>query len=176
MCGEHALELLKQKNRDYKGVVAILDGEPGDHTNQRAGGFRDALKRYPLVKIVAELDGKWDRAEGTRITKDWLQKYPDLDLVFGCSDAMAQGASKAAQDAGHPLLTIGIDGNKNALFDVKAGTLSATLAVAPGKMGAKIIHTMQDYFAGSVKSGQVVKTDMTVVTPLNVDAYMNGTN
>jgi ribose transport system substrate-binding protein len=96
LCGQKAAELLKAKNGDYKGVVAILDGEPSDHTTERAGGFRDALKAYPNIKVVDEQNGKWNREPGSQITQTWLQKYKDLDLVFGCSDAMVQGAAEAA--------------------------------------------------------------------------------
>ena len=174
-CGQQALEFLKQKNGGFKGKVAILEGEPGDHTNEREGGFIDAIRKYPDVQLVAKQNGKWDRATGNKITKDWLQAYPDLDLVFGCSDAMAQGAGKAGLDAKHPLITIGIDGNKTALLDVDAHTLSATLAVQPREIGAKIIHTMQDYFADSSKvpTGTVVKTEMKIVTQNNVREFVN---
>ena len=175
MCGQQALEVLKQKYGDYKGKVAVLEGEPGDHTNEREGGFLDAIKKYPNVTLVAKQNGKWDRAEGNKITKDWLQAYPDLDVVFGCSDAMVQGASKAGIDAKHPLITIGIDGNMTALKDVDAGLLSATLAVQPRAMGAKIIHVMQDYFAdpGKMPMGTVIKTDMKIVTSGNVREFAN---
>ncbi len=171
LCGQKAAELLKQKNGDFKGKVAILDGEPGAHTDERAGGFRDALKPYPNIQVVAEQNGKWDRATGTATTKDWLQRFPDLDLVFGCSDAMAQGASKAAADANHSLLTVGIDGNSTALQDVKDGKLTATLAVQPRRIGAKIVETMASYFKGQ-KPPRIVKTDSVVVTKDNVAQFV----
>lgn len=172
LCGQKAADLLKAKNGDYKGVVAILDGEPSDHTNERAGGFKDALKQYPNIKIVDEQNGRWDRAQGAKTTQTWLQKYKDLDLVFGCSDAMVQGAAEAATQAGHPLITIGIDGNKTSLEDIKAGgKLTATLAVQPKMIGAKIIDTMKDAFDGKTPP-QVVKTDMVIVTKDNVDQYL----
>jgi ribose transport system substrate-binding protein len=172
LCGLKAAELLKAKNGDYKGTVAILDGEPSDHTTERAGGFRDALKAYPNIKVVDEQNGKWNREPGSQITQTWLQKFRDLDLVFGCSDAMVQGASEAATKAGHPLITIGIDGNKSSLEDIKAGgKLTATLAVQPKAIGAKIIDTMKDAFDGKTPP-QVVKTDMVIVTKDNVDKYL----
>jgi ribose transport system substrate-binding protein len=173
LCGQKAAEMLKTKNGDYKGTVAILDGEPSDHTTERAGGFRDALKAYPNIKIVDEQNGKWNREPGSQITQTWLQKYKDLDLVFGCSDAMVQGASEAATKAGHPLFTIGIDGNKTSLEDIKAGgKLTATLAVQPKLIGAKIIDSMKDAFDGKTPP-QVVKTDMVIVTKDNVDQFLS---
>ena len=172
LCGQKAAELLKAKNGDYKGIVTILDGEPSDHTNERAGGFRDGLKAFPNIKIVDEQNGKWNREPGSKITQTWLQKYKDLDLVFGCSDAMVQGAAEAATKAGHPLITIGIDGNKTSLEDIKAGgKLTATLAVQPKLIGVKIIDIMKDAFDGKTPP-QVVKTDMVIVTKENVDKYL----
>ena len=171
LCGEKAAELLKAKNGDFKGEVAILDGEPGAHTDERAGGFKDALKKYPNIKLDAEQNGKWDRTTGNATAKDWLQKYPKLDLVFGCSDAMAQGASKAGADSKHPLITIGIDGNKTSLEDVRDGKLSATLSVQPRLIGARIVQSMNDYFAKKPQD-KIIKTGMTVVTKENVAKFL----
>lgn len=172
LCGQKAAELLKAKNGDYKGTVTILDGEPSDHTTERAGGFRDALKEYPNIKIVDEQNGHWNREPGSKTTQTWLQKYKDLDLVFGCSDAMVQGAAEAATKAGHPLITIGIDGNKTSLEDIKAGgKLTATLAVQPKLIGAKVIDTMKEAFDGKTPE-KVVKTDMVIVTKDNVDQFL----
>lgn len=170
-CGEAAVKLLQQKFGAPKGDVAILDGEPGAHTDERAGGFKGALKKYPDIHVVAEQNGKWDRAVGASTTKDWLQRFPNLALVFGCSDAMAQGASKAAADANHPLFTVGIDGNSTALQDVRDGKLTATLAVQPKTIGATIVQTMKTYFDGG-KVVQVVKTPCVIVTKENVAQYL----
>ena len=167
LCGEKAAELIKAKNGDYKGEYAILDGEPGAHTDERAGGFKDALKKYPNIRLDSEQNGKWDRTTGNTTTKDWLQKYSKLDLVFGCSDAMAQGASKAGADSKHPLITIGIDGNRSSLEDVRDGKLTATLSVQPRIIGARIVQSMNDYVAKKPQD-KVLKTEMNVVTKDNV--------
>ncbi len=171
LCGHKAAELLKAKNGDYKGEYAILDGEPGAHTNERAGGFKDAMRKYPSITLDAEQNGKWDRTTGNTTTRDWLQKYPKLDLVFGCSDAMAQGAAKAGADANHPLTTIGIDGNKTSLEDVRDGKLTATLAVQPRAIGARIVQSMNDYFAKKPQD-KIIKTEMTIVTKDNVGSFL----
>lgn len=170
-CGVEAAELLKQKNGDYKGTVAILDGEPGAHTNDRAGGFKEALAKYPNIKVVDEQNGHWLREPSSSTTRDWLQRFPNLDLVFGCSDQMAQGASQAAANAGKALLTIGIDGNPSALQAVKAGTLTATLGTQPYKMGTEVVKTMKEYFEGQ-KPPTIVKTECVIITKDNVGQYL----
>lgn len=171
MCGEEAALLLKQKNGGYKGTVAILDGEPGDHTDLRAGGFKSALSKYPDIKIVAELNGHWAREDGASITKDWLQKFPNLDLVYGCSDEMALGAAKASRDANHPLITLGIDGNLPSLQAIQQGKYTACLATQPALIGAEDIDTIHDYLIGK-KVAPVVETKCVIVTKNNVDQFL----
>jgi ABC-type sugar transport system substrate-binding protein len=170
-CGQKAVELLKAKYGGVaKGKVAILDGTTGSHTDQRAGGFKEALKGTQIV-VVAEQSAEWDRTKGADRTTEFLQKNPDLDLVFGCSDAMAQGASRAAKQAGKNVFTVGLDGNPDALADIKAGNLTATLVVYPKEMGAKIIEVMEKRLKGD-KVDQVVKTDTIVVDKTNVDKFI----
>jgi ABC-type sugar transport system substrate-binding protein len=169
-CGQKAVELLKAKYGGVaKGKVAILDGTAGVHTDQRAGGFKEALKGTQ-IQVVAETSAHWLRKEGADNTTDFLQKYPDLDLVFGCSDAMAQGAAQAAKQAGKPLITIGLDGNPDALADIKAGNLTATLVVYPREMGEKVVQVIEKFKKGE-KVGPVVKTDTIVVDRSNVDQF-----
>lgn len=165
--GEKAVELLKAKYGGVaKGKVAILDGTAGTHTDQRAGGFKDALKGTQIT-VVAETSANWLRKEGADRTTEFLTKYPDLDLVFGCSDAMAQGAAQAAKQASKQIFTIGLDGNPDALEDVKSGVLTATLVVFPREMGHKVADTVDAYSRGQ-KVDQVIKTDTRVVDEATV--------
>jgi ribose transport system substrate-binding protein len=174
-CGRKAVELLKSKfGGTAKGKVAILEGTAGSHTDQRAGGFKEALKGTQ-IQVVASQAANWLRKEGADVTTNLLQKYPDLDLVFGCSDAMAQGAAQAARQAGRKLLTIGLDGNPDALADVKAGNLTATLVVYPQQMGGKVIEVMEQRRKGTPtgEPGQVVKTETLIVDRSNVDEFLH---
>ncbi|MGC8668487.1 MAG: sugar ABC transporter substrate-binding protein [Chthonomonadales bacterium] len=168
--GEKAVELLKAKYGTARGKVAILDGTAGSHTDERAGGFKDALKGTQ-IQVVAEQSANWLRKEGADRTTEFLQKYPDLDLVFGCSDAMAQGAAQAAKQAGKQIFTIGLDGNPDALEDVRNGNLTATVVVFPYEMGEKVIDTIARFHSGE-HVPQVIKTDTTVVDRTNVEKYM----
>lgn len=168
--GEKAVELLKAKYGTPRGKVAILDGTAGSHTDERAGGFKDALKGTQ-IQVVAEQSADWLRKEGADRTTEFLQKYPDLDLVFGCSDAMAQGAAQAAKQAGKQIFTIGLDGNPDALEDVKNGNLTATVVVFPYQMGEKVIDTIARVHSGE-HVPQVIKTDTLVVDRTNVDQYL----
>jgi ABC-type sugar transport system substrate-binding protein len=96
------------------------------------------------------------------VTENLLQAIPDIDLVFGCSDAMAQGASQAARSMGKDIFTIGIDGNPDAIEDVSKGTLTATLMVFPIEMGRLTIKAIKDYFDG-VDIPKMIKTPTEIV-------------
>lgn len=169
-CGEKAAKLLTEKYGSPKGKVAIIEGLAGFHTNERAGGFRDALKKYPGVKIVASQAADWDREKAVSVSENLLQSFPDVDLFFGCSDAMAQGASAAAKRAGKQVFTIGIDGNPDAIIDVGKGNLTATLAVYPKEMGETAVKTMKDTIAGK-KVPQFVKTETSIVDKSNWEKF-----
>lgn len=169
-CGKKAVELLTAKYGTPRGKVAILEGTAGSHTDQRAGGFRKALEGT-RIQVVASQSANWLRKEGADRTAEFLQKFPDLDLVFGCSDAMAQGAAQAARQAGKTIFTIGLDGNPDALADVKNGILTATLVVYPREMGMKVIEVIERHRNGE-KVGPIVKTDTAIVDKGNVERFV----
>jgi len=169
-CGKKAIELLTAKYGSPKGKVAILEGTAGSHTKERGGGFRKALEGTP-IKIVASQSANWVRKEGADRAAEFLQKYPDLDLIFGCSDAMAQGAAQAARQAGKNIFTIGLDGTPDALADIKRGMLTATLVVFPREMGMKTIEIIEKRLKGE-KVGPIVKIETEVVDKSNVDRFV----
>jgi len=165
-CGEKAAALLTEKYGKPKGKVAILEGLAGFHTRERAGGFRDALKKYPVIKIVASQPADWDREKAVSVAENLLQSYPDIDLFFGCSDAMAQGGAAAAGRTSKKVFTIGIDGNPDAIADIGAGKLTASLAVYPKDMGRAVVKTMKDVLDGK-QVPKLVKTETVIVDKTN---------
>ncbi len=182
-CGDYAVELLSkdQPKRLPVGEVAILDGSPGEHSKQRSGGFREALKFCAGVQIVEEKSGDWTKDNADKLVTDWLKRYPKLTLIFACNDNMAMGAAHAVYTASlngihRPVQIMGFGGSHDALVKVKYGELISTLALEPRKMGARIIHQMMDTFAGSddVHLGDVVRTNTTLVNAQNLDDFMGG--
>lgn len=169
-CGEKAVQLLTQKYGRPKGKIAILQGLAGFHTRERSGGFKEVISKYPEIKIVADQAADWDREKAVSVAENILQSFPDVDLFFGCSDAMAQGSSAAAKRAGKQVFTIGLDGNPDAIADVGDGDLTATLAVYPREMGATVVRTMRDVLNGrQVK--KFIKTETTIVDKSNWEQF-----
>ncbi len=160
--GLKAVELLHSKYGELKGKVAILEGVPGYHTTERKGGFMEILNKFPEIEVAASQPADWEREKGMNVTENLLQSIPDLDLIFGCSDAMAQGAAQAARSMNKEIFTIGIDGNPDAIEDVAKQRLTATLAVFPTEMGRLTMRAIKDYFDGK-EVPQFIKTPTEVV-------------
>ena len=86
--GEYAATLLKARYGDVKGEVANLEGLLGQGLNtDRSGGFTDVMAKYPGVKVMAQEPTDWDPAKAVSITENWMTAYPNLDLIYGNSEA-----------------------------------------------------------------------------------------
>lgn len=170
-CGRKAVELLTERHGVAKGKVVILEGVPGFHTTERKGGFVEAIQEYPEIQVVASQPADWVRTKAADVTENLLQVFSDIDLIFGCSDAMAQGASEIAIQNGKDIFTIGIDGNPDALADVNAGKLTATLYVKPYEMGQEVIRAVKRLLAGESLPPQVV-IETVIVDQFNVDEFL----
>lgn len=97
-----------------KGKLMEVMGLKGSSPSiERHNGFRDALKDYPQLEVIAALQGDWTEPTAYKQVKEWNIKHPDIniDLVFGMNDRSAIGARKAFSDTQKTLpLFCGIDG------------------------------------------------------------------
>lgn len=148
LCGEYACDLLQKKHGGYKGAIYILEGIPGFHSRERTRGFMEALAEHPDIEVVGKNPANWERQQGMNLASAALKAHPEIDLFFGCSDAMAQGAAQAAIEANREVFTIGIDGNPDTLEDVRNGVVTATCSVFPDEMGAIAIRTISAHLGG----------------------------
>jgi len=148
------------KHLGGKGKVAVLEGIPGHETgDSRLRGFRDALKATPGIEIVASQTANWERDQGFNVFQNILQSHPDLQAVFACSDLMALGAVEAiaaAKKTGQ-ISVVGFDALDEARKAVLNGTMLATVAQFPAKMGSMAVEN-----AYNVLKGQQVKTEIVV--------------
>jgi len=171
LCGEYAAELLKKKYGDYKGKVYLLLGIPGVHTTERSAGFIEGISAHPGIEVVAQTPANWERQQAMNLALAALKATPDIDLFFGCSDAMAQGASQAGREAGKDVFTIGIDGNPDTLEDIKNGVVTASCAVYPGEMGRITVQTIKQLLDGKPVERKV-ETPIKMIDKSNVNELL----
>ncbi|MEZ2128678.1 MULTISPECIES: sugar ABC transporter substrate-binding protein [unclassified Sinorhizobium] len=153
--------------------ILYLQGTPGlYHSQERLKGFQDNLGR-PDVKILATLSGNYDRAEGMKVTEDWIQSFPKFDAIIAANDQMALGAREALQGADRlkGVMISGVDGVPDALTAIKAGEMSQTIFQNAGGQAKAAFEVVE-----GIKKGETPPAEMLVpfesITKDNVGQYM----
>jgi ABC-type sugar transport system substrate-binding protein len=81
------------------GTVAILAGPPGAFwASDRLRCFKEDLAGGN-IKIVAEQTSEQDAATALSLANDLLQRFPNVDMLYGADDTYGVGAARAAQGA-----------------------------------------------------------------------------
>jgi ribose transport system substrate-binding protein len=149
-------EQLKKRYGEEKGNVVDLIGLVGTTAaTDREKGFSEEIAKYPNIKVVARQEGAFDQEKSLNAMTSILQKFPQIDAVFGANDDNTVGAEKAIDNAGRykPLgdkehiLVIGADGTAQALSAIRAGKQDATISQNPIQMAAKSLQFIADYNA-----------------------------
>lgn len=156
------------------GELAILKGVLGSTAEiQRTQGCNEALENYPDIEVVATQTANWDENEAFRAVQNILTANPELEAVFGESDAMALGAAKAARQAGRDdLLSVGIDGFPTMFEAIEEGLVQATMAQIPYQMGQMAVADAMAIMNGEGDSIPALQyQDAVLITQDNVDDH-----
>jgi ribose transport system substrate-binding protein len=107
-----------------KGNVAILEGPENVPTSiDRVRAYRDALKEFPDVKLLASKSANYARTPATDVMKSFLRLYPQIDGVLAANDPMAIGAVEALKAANRTALVVGINASKEVIDFVRSGDI-----------------------------------------------------
>lgn len=122
--GKSAGEYFAQRLKGT-GNVAEIQGLAGiSVTEERSRGFRDALKAYPNIKIVASQPGDFSAEKGLTVMENILQSQPKIDAVYTHDDDMAVGVVRAITNAKREkgLFVTGAGGSCWAYNEIKKGS------------------------------------------------------
>jgi ribose transport system substrate-binding protein len=107
-----------------KGNVVILEGPENLPTSvARVQAYKDALRAYPDVKLLAAKPANYARAPAVDLMKSFLRLYPQIDGVLAANDPMAIGAIEALKAANKKALVVGINASREVIDFVKSGDL-----------------------------------------------------
>ena len=127
--------------------VAELQGVPGaSATIDRGAGFHEAADK--ALDVVASQSANFDRAEGMSVMENILQSDGSIKGVFAHNDEMALGALQAIAATGKDIKVVGFDATDDAVNEVKAGRMMATVAQKPELMGETATLTSIRLIAG----------------------------
>lgn len=110
-----------------EGTVLEIQGLAGSSpADDRHKGFREALSKYPDIKLLASPYGDWLEESGFNAMTQLLEKGVRPDAVFGQNDRMAIGARHALGDP-EDIPFVGVDALADAgMQDVIDGVLAAS--------------------------------------------------
>ncbi len=146
LAGEYMARLL-----NGRGTIALINQPVVSSVLDRVQGFREAIAKFPGIKVVADVNGQGVRDKALQATTDILQANPKLDGIFGINDDSALGALDAVQQFKRTaIVIIGYDAIPPAAEAILKGTpLKADVVQYPKKIGTTTIQKIQEYFAGA---------------------------
>ena len=150
-------------------TVMNLQGQSGSSPAiDRNKGLHDVLdKAKDKYKIVFEDTAGFDRAKGLSMTESALASMPKPpDVIVCANDDMALGALEALK--GRNLVgkvkLIGFDALPEALGQIKAGNMTATIEQLPGGQVKGALDTLVSFLREGKKPAQQV----TLLTPIAI--------
>lgn len=157
--GQRAAELMGEE-LGGKGQVAIIDYPTVQSVVSRIEGFKDGLRAYPDIEIVAQQTGI-TRAEALAVAQNMLQANPDIDGIFGFGDDAALAASVAVQAANlqDQVKVIGFDGMQEAREAVDSNpVMVGVIQQYPDEIGRLAVQT-----AIKIMEGETVPAEQPIV-------------
>jgi ribose transport system substrate-binding protein len=133
-----------------KGTLAIISQPTVTSVMDRVQGFREAVAKYPEMRIVTEVNGEGVRDKAMQAASDVLQANPGLAGIFGINDDSALGTLDAVRQFKRDnIVIVGYDATPPAVDAIKKGTaLKADVVQYPIRIGENTIERIRDHFAG----------------------------
>ena len=162
------------------GNVVGVTGVEGNTTDLiRSRGRDAAIKKYPKIKLVGQLPGKWNREDSQKAMEALIARYPKFVGVVAQNDDVADGCMAALRAAGMragtDVFVCGADGTTHGAEAIKQGRLLATSANVPAYMGALLSTRLYDVMHGwkPRDAERMMNWHSVTMTKANVDAYIS---
>jgi ribose transport system substrate-binding protein len=133
-----------------KGDIAIVNHPVVQSVQDRVKGFKEAIAKYPGIKIVDDQAAEGKRDLAVTVTENILQKHAKLNGIFAINDSTALGALAAIDQSGRKnIVLVGYDGDPEARTKILAGTaLKADAVQYPREIGKATANAVADYLEG----------------------------
>ena len=166
--------LIKERKKTDKNinVAGISGGNGGYEAELRNEGLRRACKEES-VNLYQIVYADWIGENAFRQTNGLMNRYSELDIIWGASDLIGLNSKKAIDIKRRDIITGGIDWTKNGILSVKDGTLKGSVGGHFSDVGIALV-LIYDYFHGKdfVKElGAKIDSQMTLLSDENVDKY-----
>ncbi|HEY2908529.1 MAG TPA: substrate-binding domain-containing protein [Vicinamibacterales bacterium] len=168
--GEQAAALL-----GGKGQVAIITSVGAINLQRRLEGVREVLARHKDIEIVEVYDIKEDPVRCAEIIASGTNRYPGLGawISVGGWPVFTRNALAAVPPR---TKVISFDTIPPAPDLLKAGKVQVLLGQKYFGWGGESVRLLSEIKAGRPPASAVINSGVDVVTPANVDEYVNSWN
>jgi ribose transport system substrate-binding protein len=154
------------------GTIAVLAGPPGAFwASDRLRCFKEDLAGGN-IKIVAEQTSEQDPAIALSLANDFLQRFPNVNLLYGADDTYGVGAARAAQGAqkcGKVKILFAVLGEA-AEEMMRAGCADYVVAQQPVVIGRTAVQLMDAIVKGKPLTAKKVEVPLIPVTAANLNS------
>jgi ribose transport system substrate-binding protein len=162
-----------------EGSIARVGGSLSNDASekQRRLAVLDTVAKHPKVKLVGELQSKYDPDLAQKQAAQLLAKYPDIVGIVAVNDDVASGVvagiKASGKVPGKDVLVIGSNGSTDGINRVQAGTQLATTGNVPAYPSFVTVAQFYDRLNGwkpkqaERQYGWVAE----IITKENVDVY-----
>jgi ABC-type sugar transport system substrate-binding protein len=154
------------------GTVAILAGPPGAFwASDRLRCFKEDLAGGN-IKIIAEQTSEQDAATALSLANDFLQRFPNVDMLYGADDTYGVGAARAAQGAqkcGKVKILFAVLGEA-AEEMMRAGCADYVVAQQPVLIGRTAAEMAAKIIKGQPLTKKLDEIPLIPVTKANLDS------
>ena len=160
-----------------KGEIAIVTGQLGaSNLNERIDGVKEALAKYPNIKVVATEGTEDDLAKAVSVTEALLRGHPNLAGIFGISQVGGPAVAKVlaenefAAEKGK-LKVFAFDDLPDTIKGVKEGFIDGIMVQRPVTMGKLAVENLVNQIKGTGDAPKDIDTGVTVVDASNLGNY-----
>jgi len=142
--GRKAARIVAELTNGQANIVELVGTIDSAPANDRYRGFREILKDYPGMKIIASESGDFTLAQGKEVMEAFLKTHGrDITALYAHNDDMALGAIKAIEEyglrPGVDIKIVSVDAARGAFEAMIAGKLNATVECNP-LLGPKFLQ------------------------------------
>jgi ribose transport system substrate-binding protein len=166
------------ENMDGKGAILQLTYRTGEVCRNREVELDKALEAYPDIEVTkneVRIPGYFE--DGAQYANAWLASHPAGEgnlAIWGCWDDPAIGAIGSLRSQGRDdVLVYGVNGNAQALENIKNGHMTATAwqdSFTEGYNMVKMLKEIRD--AGDSWEPKAVEVPAVLVTQDTVEAFL----
>ena len=165
--GEEAARLL-----NGKGTVAFLTSLGANNLQRRLDGAKDALSKFPNIKIVDTFDIQEDSVKCAQLIAAGTNRYPNLGAWISVGGWPVFTANALTPVDPKRTKFISFDTNPPAPDLLKAGKVQVLLGQKYFGWGGESVRLLHEIVNGKRPANPIIDSGVDVVRADNVEAYL----